>query len=98
MSVYAYKHIVFYIKIIIVRNMHTCAFLRIFNNFNFTMREEVIGRSLARNDAKRRKFTSHIYREVTFALISGCIRGDVAHVVHAGIHYVSGSLYEIYDN
>jgi len=49
-------------------------------------------------DIKRHKFTFHVYRETAFGLISGRIRSDVAHVVNAGIHYVSGSLREIYDN
>lgn len=34
---------------------------------------------------------SHVYREMAFGSISGCIRGDVAHAVNARIHHVSGT-------
>lgn len=61
----------------------------------FLRREALLG---GPREAQWHKFTSHVYREMAFGSISGCIRGDVANIVNAGIHHVSGSLCEIYDN
>lgn len=33
---------------------------------------------------------SYVYREMAFGSISGCIGSDVAHVVNAGVHQLSG--------